>query len=145
MIVESTITDHKLITKIDLPSKEIIAQDEFVHRKINQKAKGYRLVYFQNLMEVGLAFKTIDQWYIAMDILTNLVGPDFKLYLDYKQIMTIYNVSQKVATTVLTTLISKQVLQGARGEYGVNPYLIVPNKATDEMVAKAQARWNVNA
>lgn len=132
---------HTLVSRFDAETNEMIAQDEFILRKKNMKAKGYNLVYMQELIETALLCKSIEQWYIVMDILTNVVKQDFKLNITYKEIAKTYNVSETIANRIIGFMKKGCIIKGNRGIYDVNPFLVIPKGAKDDIVTLKQIRW----
>lgn len=132
---------HTLVSRFDAETNEMIAQDEFILRKKNMKAKGYRLVYMQELIETALLCKSIEQWYIIMDLLTNVVKLDFKLDIDYKELAKMYNISETSASRTIAIMKKNCIIKGNRGIYDVNPFLVIPKGAKDDIVTLKQIRW----
>ena len=132
---------HTLVSRFDAETNEMIAQDEFILRKKNTKAKGYQLVYMQELMETALLCKSVEQWYIIMDLLTNVVKLDFKLNIDYKELAKMYNISETSASRTIAIMKKNCIIKGNRGSYDVNPFLVIPKGTKDDVVALKQARW----
>ena len=86
------IEQHKLVSRFDAETNEMIAQDEFIVRSKNLKAPGYQLVYMQELKETLLICKSVTQVYIILDILTEAVTKDFTLEMTYQELSKTYNV-----------------------------------------------------
>lgn len=139
--METQVEKHTLITRFDPKTNEMVTQDEFILRRKNMKAKGYNLVYMQELMETALLCKSIEQWYIVMDILTNVVKSDFRLKITYSEISKIYHISETSASRVIAFMKKACIIKGNRGDYEVNPFLVIPKGTSDSVVTAKQNKW----
>ena len=135
------IEQHKLVSRFDAETNEMIAQDEFIIRSKNLKAPGYQLVYMQELKETLLMCKSVTQVYIILDILTEKIDKEFKLELTYQDLAKEYNVSLSTATNILAIMKQSCIIKGSNGVYDVNPYLVIPKRVRDDVVTFKQARW----
>ena len=135
------IEQHKLVSRFDAETNEMIAQDEFIVRSKNLKAPGYQLVYMQELKETLLMCKSVTQVYIILDILTEKIDKEFKLELTYQDLAKEYNVSLSTATNILAIMKQSCIIKGSNGVYDVNPYLVIPKRVRDDVVTFKQARW----
>lgn len=135
------IEQHKLVSRFDTETNEMIAQDEFIIRSKNLKAPGYQLVYMQELKEILLMCKSVTQVYIILDILTEKVDKNFMLELTYQDLAKEYNVSLSTATNILAIMKQSCIIKGSNGVYDVNPYLVIPRRVKDDVVTFKQARW----
>ena len=135
------IEQHKLVSRFDAETNEMIAQDEFIIRSKNLKAPGYQLVYMQELKETLLMCKSVTQVYIILDILTEAVTKDFTLEMTYQELAKTYNVSISTATNILAMMKQACIIKGSNGLYNVNPYLVIPSRVKDDVVTFKQARW----
>ena len=129
------IEQHKLVSRFDAETNEMIAQDEFIVRSKNLKAPGYQLVYMQELKETLLMCKSVTQVYIILDILTEAVTKDFTLEMTYQDLAKEYNVSLSTATNILAIMKQSCIIKGS------NPYLVIPKRVRDDVVTFKQARW----
>ena len=135
------IEQHKLVSRFDAETNEMIAQDEFKVRSKNLKAPGYQLVYMQELKETLLMCKSVTQVYIILDILAEKIDKEFKLELTYQDLAKEYNVSLSTATNILAIMKQSCIIKGSNGVYDVNPYLVIPKRVRDDVVTFKQARW----
>ena len=135
------IEQHKLVSRFDAETNEMIAQDEFIVRSKNLKAPGYHLVYMQELKETLLMCKSVTQVYIILDILTEKIDKEFKLELTYQDLAKEYNVSLSTATNILAIMKQSCIIKGSNGVYDVNPFLVIPKRVRDDVVTFKQARW----
>ena len=135
------IEQHKLVSRFDAETNEMIAQDEFIIRSKNLKAPGYQLVYMQELKETLLMCKSVTQVYIILDILTEKIDKEFKLELTYQDLAKEYNVSLSTATNILAIMKQSCIIKGSNGVYDVNPFLVIPKRVRDDVVTFKQARW----
>lgn len=135
------ITNHTLISEVDKISGNIIQQDEFIHKKIPQKARGFRLIYTDGL-ELLLNNFNSSETLIILDLFCKKLTKKYILRLTYKSLIKDYGINKTKATSIITRLKTLDFLRGNRGRYEANPYLVVPVKCPDRVTAIAQARWN---
>lgn len=140
--MEENYTNHTLITTINPINNEIIKQDKYTKTSINQKAKGYSLVYLDNLREIFLYLKNVKEVYILLDLLEVETSKDYSLDISYKDLMRAYKMTRNASQEFITVLKKYGVIRGSRGKYRVNPYYVVPKGISDLIVAKYQRRWD---
>lgn len=131
-------------TIIDNESNQLIYQDLWKKKIMNQKEKGYRLVYIQNIMEVMLMINSTKDSYILLDILSNRLKNSYEVLIDYKEISKYYNISNSRGRKFITKMKSLDLLRGDRGKYIANPYLVIPYGMSDKEVTINQIKWSNN-
>ena len=121
-------TNHVLRTYVDPETGEIIKQDEFVEVSKGKKLKGFRLTYMNNLIALASRFNNTSEFVIGAHILCDMPT----------------KMSYEIKLDVIKSLRECQAIVGSRGEYLVNPFLVVPKYMPDDLVLFAQQQWKLN-
>lgn len=132
--------EHTLKSYIDPETGHIVKQDEFKVVKRNQKEKGYKLVYLSNLKEY-LAYLSVKEIYALLDILDTEVSTNFELQTTYKRLSDSFDMSEISAKRFLGKLKKNSIIRGNMGAYKVNPFIVIPYRTSDYIVAEAQREW----
>lgn len=136
------IKNHVLNTTFN-DKGEMICQDKWQEVSIQNKAKGYRLIYIDDLMEIILRCSSVENVYMLLDILVKMTKKDYSFNYTATQLQKVYKeVSVKTLARLITFMKTNDIIRGSRGKYKVNPYLVIPKFASDEVVAKAQQDWD---
>ena len=138
-------TNHVLRTYVDPETGEIIKQDEFVEVSKGKKLKGFRLTYMNNLIALASRFNNTSEFVIGAHILCDMpTKMSYEIKLDVKSLALQYRVKPWVIKRVIKSLKNCQAIVGSRGEYLVNPFLVVPRYMPDDLVLFAQQQWKLN-
>lgn len=138
--------NHKMISRFDRATGDLIVQDDFVETRKVKKMRGFRLAYLENVMDLCPYMPTPNACYIVIDIFTRLPSRyNYEVELNAEKLSKYYNTGLSTIRRIITKLKKLKLIvciDKSTSRYLLSPYFVIPKFMSDDLVAYFQDEWD---